>query len=306
MAPIKVELQEAALAPVSDGRGEAMPPSRSEASSAASLSGAWVPLPEAIAWIIFRDFGKARALREASPSRMALEYHFAQAGIDLVPPTVSVETALDSLLDTLRSAEIVARHRSDGQKIDDLDPIKWVYMKFTEDREGWRVEFSKVGIFRDITLNAGMLLQAFPKVPDPVEHSDTSESDAPEESDCSTYEPDIRDKEDTTGSLKEDTTQSPDETNDSETDFRSNSIIHDLPFVGTGAPGRPTSRHLVRSEMHQRHMRGEMFLKLSYEAKYLEGWLEKIPNAHPMTARTIENALRAEFRKLKDGQPTKI
>jgi len=66
----------------------------------------------------------------------------------------------------------------------------------------------------------------------------------------------------------------------------------------TGVAGRPTSRHLVIAEYQRRHEADEALRRISEESRVLEAWLA---TAHPglarMTARTIETAIRPEFRK---------
>ncbi len=66
----------------------------------------------------------------------------------------------------------------------------------------------------------------------------------------------------------------------------------------TGVAGRPTSRHLVIAEYLRRHEAGVALTAIGEEARALEAWL---PSTHPglarMTARTIETAIRPEFRR---------
>jgi len=61
----------------------------------------------------------------------------------------------------------------------------------------------------------------------------------------------------------------------------------------TGAPGRPTSRHLVEPEAKRRIAAGDVPERLAEFAKSLSGWLSgKHPTATPMTGKTIENLIR--------------
>jgi hypothetical protein len=68
--------------------------------------------------------------------------------------------------------------------------------------------------------------------------------------------------------------------------------------LGTGAPGRPTSMHLVEEEHRARRARGDANSKIGAEAEYLSTWLA---NAHPTmpraTAKTIRNRLSSEYRR---------
>lgn len=69
-------------------------------------------------------------------------------------------------------------------------------------------------------------------------------------------------------------------------------------IISTGAPGRPTSMHLIRSEHRRRLDAGEAHDAVAAEARHLEAWFRK---AHPMapqpTAKAIENAIRTEHRQ---------
>jgi hypothetical protein len=65
----------------------------------------------------------------------------------------------------------------------------------------------------------------------------------------------------------------------------------------TGAPGRPSSKQLVTREFDARRQRGEAAKTVTLEAIALASWLsEKHPSAPQMTAKTIENQIRAAFR----------
>lgn len=64
----------------------------------------------------------------------------------------------------------------------------------------------------------------------------------------------------------------------------------------TGAPGRPSSAHLVKQEFQRRADAGELCDSLTQEAEYLSRWLvATFPNAPPMTQKTISNKFRAEY-----------
>jgi hypothetical protein len=71
----------------------------------------------------------------------------------------------------------------------------------------------------------------------------------------------------------------------------------------TGAPGRPTSIHLVEAEFDARCARNEVRPSLAEEAEVLAAWLR---NQHPdsphLTAKTIKNKLRAVSRQHKEAQ----
>lgn len=74
----------------------------------------------------------------------------------------------------------------------------------------------------------------------------------------------------------------------------------------TGAPGKPTIRHLILAEFRRRARAGEVFPSLSAEAKALADWAAR---AHPLaptpTVRTIENQIRDEYRRKARQTPTK-
>ena len=65
----------------------------------------------------------------------------------------------------------------------------------------------------------------------------------------------------------------------------------------TGAPGRPTSMHLVREEFRARYERRESATSITQEANALAEWLRKAhPRAVAVTPKTIKNQLSGEFR----------
>ena len=64
----------------------------------------------------------------------------------------------------------------------------------------------------------------------------------------------------------------------------------------TGAPGRPGSRHFVLREFQRRAASGDLEETLAEQARVLAGWLEENhPEAHPITAGTVENILRGDY-----------
>jgi hypothetical protein len=72
------------------------------------------------------------------------------------------------------------------------------------------------------------------------------------------------------------------------------------PIYSTGAPGRPSSKHLVKPELRRRAENGLLLSTLTEEAGHLSRWLEEThPGAPPMTQKTIENSLRALYHSLK-------
>jgi hypothetical protein len=70
------------------------------------------------------------------------------------------------------------------------------------------------------------------------------------------------------------------------------------PIRHTGAPGRPSSMHLIEAEYRARCDRGEANTRIGAEAKLLADWLQKThPEAPPLTPKTIANRLRHEHRE---------
>ncbi len=75
--------------------------------------------------------------------------------------------------------------------------------------------------------------------------------------------------------------------------------VEDLSSVPlrSGAPGKPTSMHLVEEEFLRRHEADEIAPKVSQEAAYLEGWLRSSYPKHPrLTAKAIANHLSGRHR----------
>jgi hypothetical protein len=77
----------------------------------------------------------------------------------------------------------------------------------------------------------------------------------------------------------------------------------------TGAPGRPTGRHLIVDEHERRSKSGECLDKLSEEAAALCDWYlrktESTPGAPSLTLRTIENIIRSQHNNRVRGNCTK-
>ena len=66
----------------------------------------------------------------------------------------------------------------------------------------------------------------------------------------------------------------------------------------TGAPGRPTSAHLIEAEFERRTEAGETQASLRAEANALAAWLQQAhPGAPRMSWKTIENHIRVRFRQ---------
>jgi len=69
-------------------------------------------------------------------------------------------------------------------------------------------------------------------------------------------------------------------------------------IISSGAPGRPTAMHLIRSEHRRRLDAGEAHESLADEARYLAAWLARQHPAAPQpTAKTVENAIREAHRQ---------
>lgn len=67
----------------------------------------------------------------------------------------------------------------------------------------------------------------------------------------------------------------------------------------TGAPGRPTSMHLLKPEMRRRFEGGEQLPTMKAEAESLSQWLSKAhPEASPTKPKTIQTKLGSLFRQL--------
>lgn len=72
----------------------------------------------------------------------------------------------------------------------------------------------------------------------------------------------------------------------------------------SGAPGKPTSMHLVEAETHARAARGELRPTMKEEAEHLSRWLIAThPGAPPLTPKTIGNRLGTLYRRLRAARP---
>jgi len=68
----------------------------------------------------------------------------------------------------------------------------------------------------------------------------------------------------------------------------------------SGAPGRPSSMHLIRQEFERRAESGAIETSLDKESKALSAWLSAAhPEMPPTTAKTIANNLREAYRTAK-------
>jgi hypothetical protein len=71
----------------------------------------------------------------------------------------------------------------------------------------------------------------------------------------------------------------------------------------TGAQGRPTSRHLVEREFQRRVDRNAVLSFLKDEAQALSNWLTvNHPGFPPMTRKTVESCIRAEYNRQKTSK----
>jgi hypothetical protein len=75
------------------------------------------------------------------------------------------------------------------------------------------------------------------------------------------------------------------------------SSASDLTQSRSGAPGRPTSMHLIEAEFRHRCEEGLVKEHISDEATFLSSWLKAShPQEHPTTAKTIRNKLGSPLR----------
>jgi hypothetical protein len=77
------------------------------------------------------------------------------------------------------------------------------------------------------------------------------------------------------------------------------------PDIGrTGAAGRPTIMHIIKSELVARAQRGELKPTLAAESELLRGWAaEKYPNAPTPKAKALQNSLRDVYRECAQRHP---
>lgn len=81
------------------------------------------------------------------------------------------------------------------------------------------------------------------------------------------------------------------------------------PSSETGAPGRPSNMHLVVSRFEERANAGQLETSLAREAATLAAWFAaNHPDKQALTARTIENKIRSDYRghTSTDQKPTKL
>tara|TARA_R110002124_G_scaffold183401_4_gene350798 strand:- start:21077 stop:22414 length:1338 start_codon:yes stop_codon:yes gene_type:complete len=71
----------------------------------------------------------------------------------------------------------------------------------------------------------------------------------------------------------------------------------------TGAPGRPTSMHLVVAELDRLGEEGSLEPSIRQQASVLSDWLAKCHPGHPpLTPKSISNKIGSQFRVLKNAQ----
>lgn len=133
-----------------------------------SLSGEWVPLAEAIAWVSLRDFVRARRLRDKEPRVLATEYAWVSAQGVIAPPCTPLQ-AESALLEALRAGRVSAQGR-EGEARGAPSLIgteRWAGMKLAEfpdratGKDLWCAEGDK-DTFHDVIVQAEELLVAFP------------------------------------------------------------------------------------------------------------------------------------------------
>jgi hypothetical protein len=74
----------------------------------------------------------------------------------------------------------------------------------------------------------------------------------------------------------------------------------DIKPGATGTPGRPSSMHIIETEFQRRAVEDSLASSLAAEANFLTAWFkQKYPDYPPITPKTIENRLRAQFREAK-------
>jgi len=84
----------------------------------------------------------------------------------------------------------------------------------------------------------------------------------------------------------------------------STASVYDAPPSSSGAPGRPTSMHLVETEFRRRAEENLTAPTLKDEADILAAWLRRShPNAPKASTKTIKNRLRVAYRDLARHKP---
>jgi len=75
------------------------------------------------------------------------------------------------------------------------------------------------------------------------------------------------------------------------------SVPNSEPVPETGAPGRPSSMHLIKPEFQRRADAGTVEKSLNKESQALVAWLKVTHPAMPsLTPKTVANNLREEYR----------
>lgn len=78
------------------------------------------------------------------------------------------------------------------------------------------------------------------------------------------------------------------------------------PLTHSAMPGRPTARHLYLVELERRFKNGSLCTGVAAESRALYDWLKAThPDINRGTPKTIENNIRAPYRRLTQGPPPK-
>jgi hypothetical protein len=79
-------------------------------------------------------------------------------------------------------------------------------------------------------------------------------------------------------------------------------VRHEINPFRTGGPGKPSAIKVVERQHQNRLANGEALASLPKEAAVLKDWLDRhYPDAPRMTAKTIENRIRARHRSAKSA-----
>lgn len=79
------------------------------------------------------------------------------------------------------------------------------------------------------------------------------------------------------------------------------------PPTGTGAPGRPTSMHLIEAEFERRAVSRQLAAAVSREAAALHEWMKQTHPGLPLPLpHTIENKIRGDYRRSKLSEKSEI
>ena len=85
---------------------------------------------------------------------------------------------------------------------------------------------------------------------------------------------------------------------------QSNALVENVEVSRTGAPGRPSSMHLVQEEASRRREGGSALRSVVEEAEELKKWFDANHRGKPnLTAKTIENNIRPDHRAWADRDP---